>query len=139
VQHEGQPLRGSQRFEDHQRCQADRVRQEGLLFGVDQVLGADDGIGEASLQRLLPPRRAGVQHVEAHSGHHRRQPSPEVLHPTRVGAAEPEPRFLDGVIRLGQRAEHPVGHRPQVGSVLLEPLRNPVVVLHRSHVCVDPS
>ena len=38
------------------------------------------------------------------------------------------------VVRLGGRAEHPVGSRPQVGAVGLEALRQPVVFVYRSHV-----
>ncbi len=36
-------------------------------------------------------------------------------------------------VRLAQRAEHPVGHRPQVAPVGLESLRQPVMFVHRSH------
>ena len=35
-----------------------------------------------------------------------------------------------------QRAEHAVGHGPQVRAVLLEPLRQPFVLVHRSHSSV---
>ena len=42
-----------------------------------------------------------------------------------VGAAEPQPGLLDGVVGLAQRAEHPVGDRPQVGAVLVESLGQP--------------
>ena len=49
-----------------------------------------------------------------------------------VGAAEPQPRLLHGVVGLAQRAEHAVGHRPQVGPVLLEPLGQPFVLVHLS-------
>ena len=65
--------------------------------------------------------RARAQHVEAHPRATTvvSQP-PEVLDVARVGAAEPQPGLLDGVVGLAQRAEHPVGHRPQVGAVLLE-------------------
>jgi len=31
--------------------------------------------------------------------------------------------FLDGVVGLGERAEHAVGHCSQIGPVLLEPIR----------------
>ena len=61
---------------------------------------------------------------------------PRFSTPLGVGAAEPEPGLLHGVVRLAQRAEHPVGHRPQVGAVGLEPLRQPVVFVHRSHSSV---
>src|SRR6266540_1772625 len=40
-------------------------------------------------------------------------------------------------IRLSERAEHAVGHRPQVGPVLLEPLRQPVALVHRSHSSLE--
>jgi hypothetical protein len=38
----------------------------------------------------------------------------------RVLATQPQPRLLHGVLGLGNRAEHPVGHRPQARPVLLE-------------------
>ena len=41
------------------------------------------------------------------------------------------PTFLDGVVRLAQRAVHPIGHRPQVGPVGFEPLCQPFVIVHR--------
>jgi len=44
--------------------------------------------------------------------------------------------FLGGVVRLAQRTEHPVGHSPHVGAVGLEPLRQPLVFVHRSHSLV---
>ena len=50
-----------------------------------------------------------------------------------VRAAQPQPGLLDGVVGLAQRAEHPVGHRPQVGPVLLEALRQLIALIHRSH------
>jgi hypothetical protein len=34
-----------------------------------------------------------------------------------------QPGFLHGVVRLGRRAQHPVGHRVQPGPVRLEALR----------------
>jgi uncharacterized protein YndB with AHSA1/START domain len=40
---------------------------------------------------------------------------------------------LDGVVGLTQRTEHPVGDRPQVSPVGFEPLRHPVMSVHRSH------
>ncbi len=61
----------------------------------------------------------------------RRQPAAEVLDLVGVGAAQPNPRLLHGVVRLGEGAEHPVGDRPQVGPVLLESLRQKVAVIHR--------
>jgi hypothetical protein len=37
--------------------------------------------------------------------------------------AKPQPGLLNGVVRLAQQAEHPVGDRPQVPAVRFEPLR----------------
>src|SRR5690606_37381567 len=57
----------------------------------------------------------------------------EILHVVRLGAVELEPGILDGVLGLGRRSEHPVGDCSQVWPVLLEPLRQPVSLFHRSH------
>ena len=72
-------------------------------------------------------RLARAQHVKAHPRHDRRQPSSQVLDAARVGAAEAELGLLHGVVRLAQRAEHPVSYRPQVGPIGLEALRQPFV------------
>jgi hypothetical protein len=61
------------------------------------------------------------------------QPSAQVLDAAGVGAAEAKPGFPEGVVRFADRAEHPVGHRPQVGAVLLELLGQKVAFVHRSH------
>src|SRR5690606_2702302 len=51
-----------------------------------------------------------------------------------VRAGEPEPGLLDGVLRLGQGAEHAVGDRPQVSAVFLEaPRQRGVVVALPGH------
>jgi hypothetical protein len=55
---------------------------------------------------------------------------PRFSTPFRVGAAEPEPGFLDSVVCLADGAEHSVGDRPQAGPVLLEPLRQPFALIH---------
>ena len=56
----------------------------------------------------------------------------EVLDVARVRAAESQPRVLNRVVGLAQRAEHPVRDRPQVRALLLELLGQPVVLIHRS-------
>jgi hypothetical protein len=43
---------------------------------------------------------------------------------------------LDGVVGLAQRAEHPVGHGAQPGSVLVELLRQKLALVHLSHPVV---
>ena len=140
VQHERQPLGGSQRFEHHEQRQTDRVSQQRLVLGVGPVPAAHDRVGRLRAQRLLAAHLARAQHVQAHPRHDRRQPPLEVLDSARVGAVEPQPGFMDGVVRLAQRAEHPVGHRPQVGALGLESLRQhfPIVNGHslRSHFVI---
>lgn len=133
VQHEGDSLGGSQRVEYQEQRGADRVGQERVVFGVGPVRRARDRIGQMGTQRLLASRRARTQHVEAHPRDDRCKPSTQVLDAADVGAAEPEPGFLGGIVRLAERAEHPVGHCPQAGAVGFESLRQPFVVVHRSH------
>lgn len=48
-----------------------------------------------------------------------------------VGATEAQPGFLDGVIGLAERAEHPVGHRLQASPVFLETLGQPCALVHQ--------
>ena len=55
---------------------------------------------------------------------------------SRVGAAQPEPRLLHGVVGLAGRAQHPLRHRAQMTPVLLELLGLPLCRVHRSHPLV---
>ena len=79
---------------------------------------------------------ARSQHVEADPADDRRQPCAQVVDIARVGTAETDPRFLDGVVRLGQGAEHPICDAAQMGAVGLEAVGEPVLVVH-GHV-IDP-
>jgi hypothetical protein len=88
-------------------------------------------------ERVLAPRGTRPQHVQTHPRDDRRQPPSEVLDAVRAGTAEPEPGFLDGVVRLAHRAEHPVGHRSKRGSVGFEAFGQPIVLVHRSPL-LDP-
>src|SRR5215472_6858556 len=97
------------------------------MLGVDPALMARDWLGYGHFQRLLAPRVARAQHVEADPRDYRGQPSAQVKDAARAGAAEVEPGLLYGILRLGKRAEHAVGHRPQVGTLGLELLRQPLV------------
>ena len=49
----------------------------------------------------------------------------------RAAAAQVEPGLLHGVVGLAERAQHAVGHRPQVRPVGLELFRQPLVFVHR--------
>ena len=61
----------------------------------------------------------------------RRQPPTEVLDIARLGAAEAQPGLLDRVVGFARRPEQPVGDRPEMGPVRLEPFRQLSVVVHR--------
>src|SRR5918999_5980254 len=100
------------------------------MLGIKPVLAAYNGVRQMHVEELLTPRLARAQHVETQACDDCRQPSRKVLDAAGVGAAEPEPGFLDGVLRLTQRAQHPVGHRLQMGPVLLETFRQPAAVIH---------
>jgi hypothetical protein len=45
-------------------------------------------------------------------------------------------RRASGAASSASAREHAVGHRPQVGPVLLEPFGQPVALVHRSHSSV---
>jgi hypothetical protein len=91
VQHERDPLGGTQRFEYHEQRETDRVGELRFVLGVAPVRMAHDRIGHVRAQGMLAPRLARAQHVQAHSRDDRRQRSAQVLDAARVGAAEAQP------------------------------------------------
>jgi hypothetical protein len=129
VQHERQPLGGLQRLEHDQEGEADRVGQERLVLRVRPVRAVDDRLRYPQVGHL-PPRVAGAEHVQGHPGDDGREPAAEVLDFVGVGSAKAQPGLLDGVVRLAHRAEHPVGHSPQVGAVGLEPVGQVIALVH---------
>jgi hypothetical protein len=133
VQHERETLGRRQRVEHHQQRHADRVGEQRFLLGIGPALGAGSRLGQPCLERVLAPRLALAQHVQADPGHHRGQPAAEVLDAAGVSAADAQPGLLQGVVGLADRAEHPVGHGPQPGPVLLEAVEQRCVLVHRSH------
>ena len=128
VQHEREPLRRRKCLEHHKQRETDRVGQEGRLLRVRVVLPCHDRIGEMGFERFLAARPARTQHVEAHAGRDRRQPAAQILDLAAIGSVEPQPRLLHRVIRLAQRAEHPVGDRPQARPVRFESCSQPLGV-----------
>ena len=92
--------------------------------------GLTIGIRHVGLEGRLAPRPARPEHVEADPPDDRRQPGPQVLDLAGVGAAQADPRLLDGVVGLADRAEHPECHAAQVGAVGLEAIGEPVLVVH---------
>ena len=134
MQHEGQTLGRIEAVEHHQQRQTDGIRQQRLAFGIGLRTRMGGRVASGGrFQRFLALRLARAQHVEADACNNSRKPAAEVIDAVRAGAAQAQPGFLDGVVGIAQRAEHPVGHTAQMSAVFLEPLRQKVVLVHRSH------
>lgn len=129
MQHERDPLGRRQRFKHHEQRETNRVGQQRLLLRIDLALVAHNWVGHVHGQRLFAPRLARAQHIEAHPRYHRRQPSAQVLNLACVGTAKAQPALLHGVVGLFEPAKHAIGHRPQVGTLGLEALRQPLAPL----------
>ena len=130
VQHEREPLgrasasraRRAAPARPSRRCSASLLR---VAASSSVTIGSGSQMPTESSRRA----RRRAQHVEADAADDRRQPPAEVRRPRGVGAAQPQPRLLHGVLGLGDRAEHPVGDRPQLRAVLLELLGQPVAIV----------
>jgi hypothetical protein len=122
VEHERESFRRLQLLEDDEQRQTDRVGDHGVRLGpfVTTDRASDDRIRHVHVQGILPARRSRAQHVQAHARHDRRQPPPQVVDTTDIPAAQPNPGFLDGVLRLADRSEHAIRDRPQPRSVLFK-------------------
>jgi hypothetical protein len=95
-----EPLRRFQGVEHDQQGQADRVGDQGLVLRVAAGGRADDRVGHAHVERLLPPGRAGSQQVERDPPDDRGQPGTQVVDlvavrldgwPLRAGSAAATP------------------------------------------------
>jgi hypothetical protein len=87
------------------------------------ILPVADGIANRRFAAPFP----GTPHDN------RWQPCTQVFNAACAGAADAEPRLLDGIVGLVHRPEHSVGHPPEVGVISLELLREPFPLVHRSH------
>ena len=67
-------------------------------------------------------RPAVAQPVEGQARDHGGQPRAQVIDARRVDPPQAQPRVLDRVLRVADRAEQPVRHGPQVRAVGLEAL-----------------
>ena len=119
VQDERDALGGRERLEHHEQGQAHGARELRFLGRVESVCPGLPWLWCARSERLLAPRRPRPQHVEAHARDDGGQPSAEIVDPRGVGAAEPQPRFLHGVVHLAHRAEHPVAVHVQLPAMWL--------------------
>ncbi len=139
VEDEREALGRRQRLEHDEQREPERVREDRCLLGIDLVVQAHDRLRQPAADVFLSPRTAGSQHVEADAADDGRQPAAEVRDGRRIGAAEPQPRLLHGVVGLAQRAQHPVGDGAQVRPVLLELLREPLSIVHVTFLRRHPS
>jgi hypothetical protein len=129
---------------------SDRLRYDQLVFAAgshlpspvgehvhaadtyEQALAVDDRLVPQAVEGLLAAGRAGPEHVQADPGDDRRQPALEAVDLLGVGPLEPDPSLLHRVVGLVQRAEDPVGDRPQLGSLPVEPVGQ-LNFVHRCH------
>src|SRR5581483_5496299 len=130
VQDECEPLGRSERLEHDVEGEADAVGDQSLVLGARTIVQRHDRLRHPRADEVLAARAAGAEHVEADAAHDRRQPRTEVLDGRLVGAAEPDPRFLHGVVGLVDRAEHAVGDPPQLRPFVLEACCQPVPIGH---------
>lgn len=130
VQDERDAFGGTESVEDHEEREPDRVAHERRPLRVDRVRRTYDRVGHVRRNGLLAPRPARAQHVQTDPRDDRRQPSAQVLDTACAGAAGVDPSFLDGVVRLAQRAEHAVCDRAQAGALCFESVGQPGVLGH---------
>jgi hypothetical protein len=130
VEDEREPLGGRKLFEHDERRGAERVREQCLLLGINLIVAAHDRLWQVRAQRLLSARLTFAEHAEAHARDDGREPTAEIFDAARVRAAEAQPGLLYGVICLGDRAEHAVGHGLEAAPLYLEPLRQPLALVH---------
>ena len=105
-------------------------------------IGRDLYISETTVkthvQRILASRRPRPEHVEAHARNDGRQPAPETGDVAHVAPAQPNPGFLDGILRFARRPEHAIRHGAQMRPVLLESISEPLACCHRHRVLWPP-
>lgn len=118
-----------QAVEDHEQGQSYRVGEDSLVFGIGRLVGFGHGRGELLVERVFAAGVAGAQHVEADARDHGGQPSAKILNFAGSGAAKAQPRLLDRIVGLVQRAENAVGDATQVSAVLFELFRQPVALV----------
>ena len=90
VEHERNPLGGSQRLEADEERETDRVAEKHLMLGIDPVIAIEDGLRNEPGEGLLTPRCPRAEHIETDSRSDGRQPPAHVLDVGRVGPADPE-------------------------------------------------
>jgi hypothetical protein len=129
AQDEGEPLGRAECLEHDEQRHPDRVGHDGLVLRI-AVLGDDDGFRQPCAGKLLAPRTARPQRIQADAPDDGRKPAVQILDCAGLGAAQPKPRLLHGVLGLAHRAEHPVRDPPQVWSRRFELVHQPLSLVH---------
>jgi len=102
VEHEGETLGRLEALQDDQQRHTYRIGEEGLLFGVMVIVGADDWFWQPGSGEVLAPDLAGAQHVDADASDCGRQPGREIVDGVAVGSVQSQPGFLHRVVGLGE-------------------------------------
>ncbi len=123
MEDEGEALGWGEAIEHEQQGWADRLGENHLLFWGESLECLI-----LSLERLFPPGAPGAEHAKANAGEDRGEPPAEVVDALGVGSAQADPGLLDGVLRFGERTEHPVGHGLEPWPARLE--RGGEVAIH---------
>ena len=118
VEHERESLGRAECLEDDEQRETDRISRDRIRLrragrGHDRFRQPRAGV-------VLAARPPGPQHVEADPTHDGREPWAQVGHVVGRPPVEAQPGFLERVLGLGCRAQHPVRHCAQVGAVTLE-------------------
>lgn len=127
MQDEADALGRSERLEDDEQRETDRLGEQRFLLGIEAAAlacRACDRLGyvrvKALIERVFAARIARAQHVQADACDDRGEPSAEVFDAAGVGATQLEPGFLNGVVCFADGAEHSVGDGAQMASIFLE-------------------
>src|SRR4051794_15125600 len=101
------------------------------MLRIDRARAVDDWIRQAlEIERVLATRRSGTEHVQRYTPDDRHKPRLEVDDLPAVGAVQPKPCLLDGIVGLCCRAKHPVSNRSQPLPMLFELPCQPVAFVH---------
>ena len=138
-QDEDRPFQRGEGFEHDQDRHRHTVREDGALLGVRRLLPEVGG------QRLRKPRphvrlTPGLdlaEPVQGEPGGDADQVRARFADLGTVAAGPAQPGVLHHVLRVGQAAEHAVGHPGQYGTVLLEDIGGGARGGHRA-IPADP-
>jgi hypothetical protein len=134
VQHERDPLGGTQPVQQNKEGKSDGIGELGLTLRVAGACG--DPVEFGRIDEVLGAVLARPQHVEADPTDDHGQPAGQIGDRVRVGAAGPQPALLNRIVGLVGRSEHAIGNGPQMLARPVELLGQAGVRAHRSPLVV---